>query len=334
MSTQEEVAKKAGVSFITVSRVINGKGYVKKETREKVLSAIKDLNYYANHIGQALRGKTVNTIGIIIPEPPNVPVHGMEYYNLLMQGIDRSTVAHKYDILLSTYKQDDSNVDYFRLYFKRKVDGLILFIPDMRYLKTDEIEKRNIPCVIIGECPAGKNISYVDTENFEGMYMVAEYLISRGFRRIGFIKGRPFMQNSADRYEGFLSAMKNHGLRVDMNIVFEGDFTSISGQNAIRAIVSSGKLPDALICSNDLMALGALAEAKKNNIRIPESLALIGFDDISITVFTDPPISTVRQPLFDMGFTASEFLFSKIQYPEMPAKSMIFPVELIIRKSA
>ena len=102
----------------------------------------------------------------------------------------------------------------------------------------------------------------------------------------------------------------------------------------MRAIVSTGKLPEALICSNDLMALGALAEAKKNNIKIPEDLALIGFDDISLTVFTDPPISTVRQPLFDMGFTASEFLFSKIQYPEMPAKSMIFPVELIIRKSA
>ena len=218
--TQVEVAKKAGVSFITVSRVINGKGYVKKETRERVLAAIKDLNYYANHIGQALRGKNVNTIGIIIPEPPNVPVHGMEYYNLLMQGIDRSTVAHKYDILLSTYKQDDSNVDYFRLYYKRKVDGIILFIPDMRYLKTDEIEKRNIPCVIIGEYPAGKNISFVDAENFEGMYRVTEYLISRGFKRIGFVKGRAFMQNSSDRYEGFLNAMKNswiagrHGYRL------------------------------------------------------------------------------------------------------------------------
>jgi len=332
--TQEEVAKKAGVSFITVSRVINKKGYVKKETREKVLKAIKELNYYANHIGQALRSKRVNTIGIIIPEPPNVPVHGMEYYNLLMQGIDRSTVAHSYDILLSTYKQDDQNVDFFRLYFQHKVDGLILFIPDMRYLQTEEIEKWNIPVVIIGECPVGKNISYVDAENFEGMYRVTEYLISRRCRRIAFIKGRPFMQNSLDRFNGFISAMNKHGILIDYSIIFEGNYTSISGQNAMKSIISSGRIPDALICSNDLMALGALSEAKKANIMIPDDLSLIGFDDISITVFTDPPISTVRQPLFDMGFTASEFLFNKISYPEMPAKSMIFPVELIIRKSA
>ncbi len=334
MITQEDVAKKAGVSFITVSRVINNKGYVKKETRERVLQAVKDLNYYTNHIGQALRNKKVNTVGIIIPEPPNVPVHGMEYYNILMQGIDRSTMAHNCDILLSTYKQDSADVDYFRLYYQHKVDGLILFIPDMRYLNMDEIEKSKIPCVIIGECPMGKNISYVDSENFEGMYRVTEYLISRGRNKIAFIKGRPYMQNSQDRLKGFLSAMANYRIPVDESSIFEGNFTSVSGQNVMRNIISSGKLPDALICSNDLMALGALSEAKKENIRIPEDMALIGFDDISITAFTEPPLSTVRQPLFDMGFTASEFLFNKIQNHDSPSQTMIFPVELIIRKSA
>ncbi len=334
MITQEDVAKKAGVSFITVSRVINNKGYVKKETREKVLHTIKELNYYTNHIGQALRNKRVNTIGIIIPEPPNVPVHGMEFYNLLMQGIDRSTMAHHYDILLSSFKQNDPEVDYFKLYFQHKIDGLILFIPDMKYLKISEISKRNIPCVIIGERPAGANISYVDSENFDGMYRVTEYLISKGLKKIAFIKGKPFMQNTKDRFNGFLSAMEKHGLIVPEQFIFEGDYISISGNNVMEKIISSGKLPDALICSNDLMAIGALSVAKKAGIRIPEDMSLIGFDDISITAFTDPPLSTVLQPLFEMGFTASEFLFNKIKNPDRPPEIKIYPVELIIRKSA
>ena len=334
MITQEDVAKKAGVSFITVSRVINNKGYVKKETREKVLKTIKELNYYTNHIGQALRNKRVNTIGIIIPEPPNVPVHGMEFYNLLMQGIDRSTMAHHYDILLSTCKQNIAGVDYFRLYFQHKIDGLILFIPDMRYLNVEEITKRNIPCVIIGERPEDVNVSFVDSENFDGMFHVTDYMISRGMKKIAFIKGKTFMQNTKDRFSGFLKAMEKHNLNVSEQLIFDGDYTSLSGTNAIKKIISSGDLPDALICSNDLMAIGALSEAKKSGIRIPEDMSLIGFDDISITAFTDPPLSTVRQPLFDMGYTASEFLFNRIQNPESPVQTMIFPVELIIRKSA
>ncbi len=334
MITQKEVAENAGVSIITVSRVLNNNGYVKDETREKILKAIKELNYYKNHIGQALRNKMVNTLGVIIPEPPMIPVHGMEYYNLLMQGIDRSTMAHKYDILLSTYKQDDPSVDYFRLYFQHKVDGMILFIPDMRRLDIHEIEKKNIPCVIIGERPSGKSISYVDSENFMGIYRATEYLISKGFRDIAFLKGKPFMQNSNDRLDGFLKAMKDNGLEVRGDYLFEGDYTTVAGQKAMKEILSKGKLPDAMICSNDLMAIGVLTESKIENIKIPEDMSLIGFDDISISSFSDPPLTTVRQPLFDMGFTASEFLFNKIKNPGGLQETRILPVELIVRKSA
>lgn len=333
MVTQLDVAKKAGVSFITVSRVLNNKGYVKKETRDRVLKTIKELNYYTNHIGQALRNKKVNTIGIIIPEPPNVPVHGMEYYNMLMQGIDQFTVSHGYDILLSTYKQNDPEVDYLRLYFLRKVDGLILFIPDMRYLDVNQIEKKNIPCVIIGERPNNKRINFVDAENFEGMFNVTKYLISKGAKNIAFIKGKPHMQNTIDRINGFLSAMKKNNIRVNDSLIFDGDYSLISGINAMKKIILSKKIPDAIICSNDHMALGVLSEAKKANIRIPLDMSLVGFDDITITELTDPPLSTVRQPLFDMGYKASEILFNKIIDNNKASERKIFPVELILRKS-
>lgn len=333
MVTQADVAKKAGVSFITVYRVLNNKGYVKKETREKVLKTVKELNYYPNHIGQALRKKRVNTIGIVIPEPPNVPVHGMEYYNMLMQGVDRFTIMHNYDILLSTYKQNDPKVDYYRLYFQRKVDGLILFIPDMRYLNMNQIVKRKIPCVIIGERPGNPHISYIDVKNFDGMYRVTEYLISRGLRKIAFIKGKPYMQNSIDRVNGFLKAMEKNGIPVPDHFIIDGDYTIISGITAMKKIILSGELPDAIICSNDHMAMGVLSEAKKAKIRIPEDISLVGFDDINITALIDPPLSTVRQPLFDMGFKATEILFRKIKNPLCDCEIKIFPVELVLRKS-
>jgi LacI family transcriptional regulator len=334
MVTQRDVAQKAGVSFITVSRVLNGNGYVKEETREKVLKTIKELNYYTNHIGRALHVKSVNTVGIIIPTPANVTVHATDYYNLLMAGIEKSTMTHNFDLLLSTYGNDESQVDYLRLYYQRKVDGLILITPDLKHPQIKDIPKKDIPCVIIGDRPPRNIISCVDADNFGGMCRVTEYLISKGHRRIGFAKGNHMARNASDRFKGFCDTMKKNGLTIHNGWIFEGDFTPESGRDALKKVLSAGNPPSALICANDLMALGALSEAKHAGVKIPQELAIIGFDGIGITAFTDPPLSTVRQPLFDMGFSASEMLFNKIKDPKQPPESKIFPVELIERTSA
>jgi LacI family transcriptional regulator len=333
MVTQKEVAKKAGVSFITVSRVLNNKGYVKKETREKILKTIEDLDYYTNHIGQALRKKNVKTIGIVIPEPPHVPVHGADFYNMLLAGIDRFIMAHEYDMLLSSYSLNDVRIDYLRLFFQKKVDGLILFLPDMRYLKTSKITENNIPCVIVGERTKDKKISFVDADNFDGMFRITDYLLARGFKKLAFIKGIGFMQCSVDRYRGFLKAMKKHNIAVDPDLIIEGDFTNACGAKAIETLIARKKLPDGILCSNDLMALGVLSHARNAGIRIPEKMSIVGFDDINITEYTDPPLSTIRQPLFEMGYHAAEILFNSIKNPGAPIEQKIFPVELIMRKS-
>jgi LacI family transcriptional regulator len=333
MVTQRDVAKKAGVSFITVSRVLNGNGYVKDETREKVSKAIKELNYYTNHIGRALHVKSVNTIGIIIPAPANVTVHATDYYNLLMAGIEKSTMSHNFDLLLSTYGHDGADVDYLRPYYQRKVDGLILITPDLKNPQLKDIPKKNIPCVIIGDRPSRNGISSVDTDNLGGMCRVTEFLIGKGHRDIAFIRGNNLIRNASDRFKGFYDTMKRNGLTIHNHWLYEGDFTPESGRNAIQKMMAGGKLPTALICANDLMALGALSEARSVKIRIPQELAIIGFDGIGMTAFTDPPLSTVRQPLFEMGFTASEILFQKIKDPKQEPEIKIFQVELIERKS-
>ena len=172
------------------------------------------------------------------------------------------------------------------------------------------------------------------TDNFGGTYRVAEYLISKGHRDIAFAKGKDTVRNARDRFEGFIHAMKRNNLSLQKNWILDGDFTPESGQDVMRKIISSGKLPSALICANDLMALGALSEAKNANIKVPDNMAIIGFDGIGLTAFTDPPLTTVRQPLYNMGFTASEMLFNRIKDPGRLPEYKIFPVELIERKSA
>jgi Transcriptional regulators len=334
MVTQQDVAKKAGVSFITVSRVINKQGYVKEETRQKVLNTIKELNYYPNYIGRALHIKTVNTIGILIPSPAKVTVHATDYYNLLMAGVDKSTAAHNQDLLLSTYRNEDSELDYLRLYFQGKVDGLLLITPNLEHPQIAEISRQNIPCVIIGNRPTANLISYVDSDNFTGMYQLTEYLIHKGHHQIAFVKVSLDIRNANDRLEGFRAAMKIYNLPVAKELILDGDFTPESGQAAFKKLLSSGTLPSAIICANDLMAMGVLSEIKNAGMKVPEDLALAGFDGIGITAFSDPPLTTVSQPLFDMGYLASEILFSKIQNPEQPPESKIFPVGLIKRKSA
>lgn len=333
MVTQRDVAEKAGVSFITVSRVINNNGYVKEETRKKVLTAIQELDYYTNNIGRALNTQNINTIGIITPAPAHIAVHATEYYNLLMAGIEKSTLSHDFDLLLSTYRNEDPKADYLRLYFQRKVDGLILITPELSDSQIMSITRKNIPCVIIGDRPAGNIINYVDSDNFGGMCRITEYLIGKGHRQIAFLKGIGSGRNACDRLEGFLATMRKNVITIHDDWVFEGDYTPISGQNALKKIVSFGKRPSALICANDLMALGALAETKKFKIKVPEELALIGFDGIGITAFTDPPLTTATQPLFDMGLTAAELLYQKIKDPERPPEFKIFPVKFVERKS-
>lgn len=334
MATQSEVAKKAGVSFITVSRVINNKGYVKKETRELVMKAIQELNYYTNHIGRALHMKTVNTLGIAIPVPQREAVHETEYFNQLLAGIESFSMEKQYDMLLSTYRQVQGQTDLLRPFFQKKVDGLILITPDMKNPQMDAIRREKIPCVIIGDRVDDASISFVDSDNNGGIRQVIDYLVLKGHRKIAFLKGTRTARNSLDRYMGFVEAMEDKGLKIRPEWVFEGDFTPLSGHQAIGEIASWKKRPDVLVCSNDLSAIGALAEAKARNIAVPDDMAITGFDSIGLTAYTDPGLTTVYQPLYDMGKAACELLFRKIANPNEMGSSRIFPVKLVERKSA
>jgi LacI family transcriptional regulator len=325
--TMADVAKKLGLSMMTISRVINNKGNVKDDTREKVLQTIKEMKYYPSSIGRGLISSRLNTIGILAPYQGII--YENPYYAEIITGVEKACIKYSYDILLATYKMREDEVDYLKLYHERKVDGVIVVVPDLNNPQMKDMEVENVPSVVIGERPVSNIISYIDTDNKMAAFNAAEYLIRNGHKDIAFLKGIENNRNSIDRFEGFKTAMEKNNLSVKPEWVFDGDFLYNSGRETGKKVMKLSKLPSAIICSNDLMALGLLAELNSQGIKIPEQLSIVGFDGIPAGRYIHPVITSWRQPLVDMGFKAAEILFKKIKEPEARQEIFIYPLEML-----
>jgi LacI family transcriptional regulator len=327
---QDDVAQRAQVSFITVSRVINNKGNVKEETRERVLKAIAELNYYPNTCGRGLHYNKVNSIGVVIATSFDVNIHETYYYNELMIGIEKECIANSCDMLISMLKATpEQEFDYLKLFYERKVDGLIMVSPNLSELQLKAIIKQNIPCVVIGERFTKYKICYVDSDNRVGIFKIGEYLIQNGHRRIAFLKGMGIHGHAIDRLNGFHDLINKYELDIPEHWILNGDFSVASGRKALQTLLSGGEMPTVIICSNDTMALGVLSEAKEAGVAVPDQLSIIGFDGEDTCKFTYPTLTSIRQPLVEMGQTAADFLFQKLKNPDIPQQIKIHPVDLL-----
>lgn len=333
MVTQYEVAKRAGVSFITVSRVINNKGNVKEETRERVLEAIKELKYYPNSLGRGLNSNKVNTVGIIIATVMGVNINSIQYYNELMVGIEETCIQNSYDMLIPTQKKYFGiEYDYLKLYYERKIDGVIMIAPDISNSQLEQIAKEKIPCVIISERIDKYPISYVDSDNRGAIKLVGDYLIQKGHRQMAFVTGLD-NRNGRDRLAGFHDVVQKYQLDIPPHWILKGDFTAEGGRRAIQTLVTNGKLPTVLLCANDQIAFGVMGEAKNMGIKIPDDLSLVGFDGLVDRRYANPVLTTLRQPLIEMGKVAAEVLFRQLKNPDNPQEVKILPIELILGES-
>lgn len=335
MATQKQVAERAGVSFITVSRVINGRGNVKEATRLRIERAIRELGYYPNSQGQALNSGRTAIIGVIAPVL-NVSgsLEGDFYYSGLLEGVELGCRKHRFDMLLSTQRIYDRDFDYLRLYSQRKVDGTLLF-GDYKLSResTARIERERIPIVVVGDRPGSQAISWVDTDNETGGHESALRLISLGHRNIVFLGITGRNANIENRLAGLRRGLTEKGLHFSDSDVLRVDRIGGSSDEVVDALLTRKKRPTAVVCGTDVMAIALLHAARKRGIRVPEDLSLIGFDGIQPVRHTDPPIDTNRQPLKDMGFAAAEILFRRIEDPGAPPERRVFPLEAMAGKS-
>jgi LacI family transcriptional regulator len=329
--TLEDIARKAGVSRSTVSRVVNGHPNVRDEVRERVWSVIKSTGYHPNAAARTLASQRSSMIGLVLPRSVS-SFFTDPYFPHLTQGIAQA--CNQYDYTLSLFligtKEDEEKI-FPRISRRGLLDGILLQSGQFGDQLIDRLVGSNIPLVIAGRPFHSDDISYIDVDNVNAAEQAVSHLIRLGRRRIGTITGSTNSTVSIDRKEGYLKALIKHGLQPDQSLIAEGDFTDESGYQAMHRLLATQ--PDAVFAASDLMAIGAMRAAREAGLKVPGDIAFVGFDDLPIAARAECPLTTIRQPVVEFGAKAVEILLDLIENGIEPARQVIMSTKLIIRKS-
>jgi len=331
--TIKDVARLAGVSKTTVSRVMNNNSKVRPETKTEVLQAVEELGYTPNSIARALRIKKSEVVGVIIPR-------GVEYifsdpfFPEIIKGITTVLNLHNLNLhLIMGSSERQQREIYSSLVRNRHIDGVILVcsrFDDKQYIL--RLRRASLPCVLIGRFPLEK-VNYVSCDNKKGAYRAVEHLINLGHRRIGFISGSFDLIGGVDRFEGYKMALEKHNLEYDSELITKGDWTREGGYQAMCELFKRTKVPTAVFAANDQMAAGAVKAMREKGLQIPKDIAIVGFADTQFASYIEPPLTTIREPTYEESTMAAEMLVKLINGQEVRQPQVILPTKLVIRKS-
>ena len=315
---------------MTVSRVINGAENVRPETREKVLEAIRELSYYPNAAARALNRNRANVLEILIPHEDYF--YSSEYFSELTFGIEKVVHDSEYNLIFNTY-DPGSGAEYALLYKQRKVDGLLIVAPASTDRTIAGLQEESVPFVLINGRVDDLEVSFVDVDNVAGSYLAVQYLYQLGHRRIGIITGNLLVVNARHRLEGYLDFLSEHGIAESGQWIYEGNWSEESGYAGFSHLVNLENPPSAIVCSNDLMAIGAMRAAADIGVEIPERVSIVGYDDIRLSSFVNPRLTTIHQPIDLVGKTAVEMLLRSLSGQESSPQQVVLQPELVVRKS-
>lgn len=327
MATIQDVAKAAGVSVATVSRVLNNSSSVIPETRETVLEAIRKLNYQPNLLGRNLRRMETRMVLVLLPNVSN------PFYSRIVKGIE--DVAHKngYTVMLCNTDSDKHREDmYLELLRNRLSDGVIFMESEQGREELIELSKA-FPVVQCSEYKENIDVDHISIDNFAAAYKAVTHLISLGHKRIAMISCRNQLISTKKREEGYKKALQDAGIEFDPSLLFYGDYGFKSGLRAGKRIVDLEQKPTGVFAISDVMAIGAIRAFKEAGYRVPEDIGVIGFDDISFASMYDPMLTTVAQPKYDMGCEAMNLLLRKMKGESKLPVKLTLEHSLKIRES-
>lgn len=330
MATIREVAKKAGVSPITVSRVINNSGYIAPDTRKRVLAAVKKLGYVPNTLARSLRSRHTSVLALILTDVTN------PFFTTVVRGVEDAANEAGFNVLLcNTDESVEKQEKYINAILQKQVDGILL-VPALDDVGTIRfIRKQSVPLVILDRRIAEANVDTVRCDSEGGAFQIAQLLISLGHRRIGVLSGPARVSTAVDRVSGYRKALREAGIAVDEQLIRYGEFTLESGYEMAKQIMAYEKKPTALFAGNNFIAIGALKALHDLSLRVPEDIAVAGFDDLPVSLIVEPFLTAAAQPAYEMGLQATRLIIDRLKGKETSeSKEILLPVELIVRKSS
>jgi len=324
------IARAANVSIATVSRTINHVPTVNPKIAKRVWEVIDELDYFPNTQARALVSGRSKLFGLIVSEITN------PFFPELIQGFEDIAVEHGYEILVSSTNHDPGRMSHcIRRMLERKVEGVAIMTFGIEEPLLDQLAKRNVPLVFIDIGPKRPGISLLKVDYHHGIRQGVQHLAALGHRNIAFISGPATLHSAQSRLSAFSTSLKECGIAPHSAWIVEGNHTMEGGIAAMERLLAAKKMPTAVMCSNDMTAIGVLHKLYRAGLRVPDDLSVIGFDDIHITEVTIPPLTTVQMSRFELARAAVTALRAHVENPDDPAPKRDYKIQtdLIVRES-
>jgi len=328
MANIKDVAKRAGVSVATVSRVYNHSHHVREETRQRVRRTAQHLGYSPHGAARSLVTNRTHTIGVLLPD-----LYG-EFFSELIRGIDQTAQARGYHLLVSSARRHGDSLEPVLRSMRGRVDGLILMTPDLDAASAGRSLPAGFPVVLLNCPPSDAPCDSLGIANFEGALAMIRHLASLGHRRIAIICGDIRNFDAAERLRGYRAAIAELGLEADQALELPGDFSEAAGHAAGRRILEGDRRPTAVFGANDCMTIGALSAFREAGLRVPEDIAVAGFDDIPMAQYVDPALTSVHVDISALGRIATDRLLDALHEPApRRLQQQTLKTTLVVRRS-
>lgn len=332
--TIKEVAKAAGVSISTVSKVFNDSPTISNETKIRVRNIMDEMNYYPNIIARSFVTQSSKNIGVVMELKRNYAFLNSHIYEIL-SGIEGVLSKNGYIVsLLNSASIGNNSEPYEKMIKEKRIDGLIIHVSNLNRSLCKKMEKLNFPYIIIGQPVHESNICWIDINNKAAGEIAAKHLKEQGYERIAFIGGTETDNVSNNRKLGIKSVVESSNLKLFREYFMEGEPTIENSEVMMNQLLSLPVLPDSVICLNNFVAYGALKAIKKRGLKIPDDIGIISFDNYPLSMFTEPELSVVDNDVFELGSHSAKALLDKLENPNLQIQYSMLSPSLIIRESS